>query len=358
MFDLIQDLLVRIISCLRRDEMRSTPSTDNESEVVIEVIGDLPYYVPIPENRVLAPSLIGAEPFHLEFQHFQPLRHPDDSQGREVDDRLGTFIRSKARVVFPVPELPAGDCHEDYVNKALNITNRALRVVKYLAFDHTIRHVSQFDSWLVRSWAIGTEGTVELLGEWSQQMSYGPFGIRLKAVLSPQGQDNLWWYFNDLASINPAWYLILDSKYHNAIGDISRAILDMATALEINIESLMDAYSHVHSDLNEIALDNVNIYRMYDRILEEAVDHSLHEQPDLFVALEYIRQVRNSIAHKWKPEFRIDPRFASKTKYLDQHKRRDGHLVTTKEEVSRMIDDATQIIDYTLELFKSKYGKI
>lgn len=34
---------------------------------VVEIIGDLPYYVPIPEGVVLTPSLIGAEPFRLKF---------------------------------------------------------------------------------------------------------------------------------------------------------------------------------------------------------------------------------------------------------------------------------------------------
>ena len=68
----------------------------------VEVLGDLPYYLPIPENAWLNSTLNIAEPFSVEFHVLIPTRHSKESQGEKIDDRLGTYIRSTARIIFPM----------------------------------------------------------------------------------------------------------------------------------------------------------------------------------------------------------------------------------------------------------------
>jgi len=332
------------------DEERSLP-------YVVEVTAELPYYVPIPEGTALAPSLIGAEPFQLEFQHFKPLRHPEDSHGEGVDDRRGTYLRSKARVVFPVPWLPPDEKRQDYERKALAIVNRALLSVRYVAFDPTIIHVNEFENCIVRLWERKPGGQVIPAGTWAQKVSYGPFGITPQATLTSEALSRVWWIFNELAPTNPACLLVLDAKYHSAVGDVSRAILDLATALEINIESLVNLYSSVSSSLLQLDLD-VSVYKLYDAVLSQATGHSLHEKPDLYAELEYIRELRNSIAHRWKPQFQVTAKMKDRSRYLAQHTPRDGHVISSSEELDPLIDHTQEIIKFSIDAFVAKYGKL
>lgn len=321
----------------------------------IEVIGEMPYYVPIPEGVALQPSLIGAEQFTISFSHFQPPRHPDNSQGTNVDDRIGTFLRSKAIINFPLNKTPTTDYPEIYEDKALSITNKVLMAIRYIVFDHTVRTISHFDKCSVRL-ADLSKDTDFIEVKTTHKESYGPFGVRIRGTLSEKALQNFWWVFNELVPINPAIHLLLDSKYHNSIGDLSRSILDLAIALEINIEGLIEKYSEYSSDLQSVNLDEKSIYTMYDSLLSQLTGHSLHEWPNLFIALEYIRGVRNSIAHTWTPEFRLTKQMRKNSRYIENHIEKDGHLITDKEEVSEMLKDAKEIIDITTNLFDKVYS--
>jgi hypothetical protein len=152
-----------------------------------------------------------------------------------------------------------------------------------------------------------------------------------------------------------AWFLILDSKYHNAIGDISRACLDLAVALEINIDSLIDHYGRYNPSLGAIDMEEKNIFWKYDEGLLQATGHSLHEQPDHFANLEYIYGIRNSIAHSWKTEFRLTDRMKRKSRYLDKHNKRKGQEINSSKEVNELIKVAEEIISFTVEAFHTKY---
>jgi hypothetical protein len=319
------------------------------------VVGDLPYYVPVPDGFFLAPSEIGAEPFQIKFTHFKPLRHPDDSQGENIDDRAGTYIRSKCHISFPLLKLPEGDYRDTFEKKALLIANKALRAIRYRAYEPAIRHVSRFDNCLVQTIEFNPDGTVKPLSEVNMKTDYGPFGIRPLGVLTDQALQDLSWFFNGLMPMPSAWFLILDSKYHNATGDISHACLDLAVALEINIDSLVDYYGRYNPSLAAIDVEEKNIFWKYDEGLLQATDHSLHEQPDYFANLEYIYGIRNSIAHSWKTEFGLTDRMKRKSKYLDRHNKRDGHEIRNSREVDDLIKAAEEIISYTVEVFHTKY---
>jgi len=324
------------------------------SQPLVKVIGELPYYVPVPENVVLTPR-IDMEPFTLEFQHFQPAQHADSPSGRAVDDRRGTYIKSRVHVVFPVSTLPSSDELRSYAEKALRIANRALLSVKYVAFDPAVHHVDQFDRCEVHAWAEASDKSKDPNGVFTQSISFGPFGLTLQATLTRKALDRLWWVFNDLDPLNPAWLLVLDAKYHNAVGDLPRAILDLGTALEIHIGNLIATYCGARPAVTGLEIEGRSVYQVYDSILRQATGHSMHERPDLFVKLEYIRGLRNSITHKWKPEFQVTQRMKKHSRYLDEHLKRDGHVVKSQEEVLALIEDTIEMLQYASELFNARY---
>ena len=341
-------------------EMPSKKPTEPKNDAkrpkfVVVVIGDLPYYVPVPEEFALAPSEVGAEPFQIKFTHFKPLRHPDDSQGQNIDDRVGTYIRSKCHVSFPLLKLPEGNYRDGFEKKALFIANKALRAIRFKAYEPALRHVSRFDNCIVQTIEFNSDGTVKPLSEVSLKTDYGPFGIRPLGELKGDALQDVWWYFNGLMPIPSAWFLILDAKYHNSMGDITHACLDLATALEINIDGLIEYYSRYDPRLAHIGLDDKNIYQKYDEVLFQATGHSLHEHPDHFVNLEYIYAIRNSIAHAWKAEFRLTDRMKRKSRYLDRHKKRDGHEIRNSHEIKELIKSAEEIVSHTTEAFHTKY---
>ncbi len=318
----------------------------------VEVLADLPYYVQLPENVMLKPSRIGAESFYVELEPFVPKRHPDESQGENVDDRMGTYVRSRARVLFPLTEDPGEPDWPSYEEKSLSIVNRLIESVRYLAFDHTTRRVMAFDRTVFRTWKLYDDGTAEPIGVWQEKHSYGPFGIRPLGWLSDAKLQDLWWHFNGLAPTNPAWHLVLDAKFHNETGDIPRAILDLATALEINVPSLIEHYSSGRPEFRQLDIDSAGIYSLYDEILQEATGHSLHGEPDMFANLEYIRAMRNSIAHDWKAVFKISSQMQNASQYMHVHAPRDGHELDSHDEVQELVEQTIEIIKHTIQLFE------
>jgi hypothetical protein len=338
--------------------MPEQASAIDEERYIVEVIGELPYYVPMPQGATLAPNSIGAQPFQLYFQHFQPLRHPDDSQGEGVDDRLGTYIKSRVHICFRASRIPSEAEKDAYEEKALNLTNKALTSMKYAVLDHTITHVNKFQRTSTHVWEIAADGKAMPAGTFAEKTSYSPFGIGPQRTLTEAALNRVWWIFNDLEPMNPAFLLILDARYHNVVHDLPRAILDVATALEINIDSLVNHYSLRDRTLSQIDLEHKGIYQLYDEVFPQATGRSLHEKPDLYVEMEYIREIRNSIAHEWKPEFHVSEGLRKKSKYLAQHQPRDGHVVETTQEVDSLIASGMEIIRFCIEAFKTKYGNL
>jgi hypothetical protein len=348
-------LIHKIMGKLSPQKPVKTDDTVQRPKFGVLIIGDLPYYVPVPEEFALEPSEIGVEPFQIMFTHFKPLRHPDDSQGENIDDRVGTYIRSRCHVSFYLMQQPQGNYKEEFEQKALSIANKALRAIRYKAYDPAIRHVSKFENCVIHTLEFNQDGTTKPLSEVSLKTNYGPFGIRPLGTLKNDSLQDVWWYFNGLMPIPSAWFLILDSKYHNATGDITHACLDLATALEINIDGLIEYYLRYDPTLSQIDLDGKNIYQKYDEIMLQVTGHSLHEQPNHFVNLEYIYAIRNSIAHTWKAEFRINERMRHRTRYLDKHIKREGEVIQNSAQVNELIKAAEEILSYTVNMFHAKF---
>ena len=311
----------------------------------IQVTGDLPYYVPFPEEAILTPSLIGAEPFRLQLQHFV-LKPSEEGMQVSGDDRLGTFIRS--RIIFEYKSLEGpSEFNQAVLQKALEITNRFIDAVKYSTSDFSMRPIQQFDHYII---SYSQEGTAEILKEGT---TFGPFGITPIARITSEKVQSVYNLFNGIVSINSSRMLLLDAKYHSTIGDYNRAVLDIGTALETHIGWLINQYKTVFSEFYEISTDDKNCWEHYDEVLLAATGHTMREEEDLFVQLEFIRAIRNSVTHEWRPIFRMGPKF--RTQYESRHRLRDGTEINTKEKADELIQSAQKILDYAEELFRLKY---
>lgn len=315
----------------------------------VRIIGDLPYYVPFPEQAILRPSLIDAEPFELQLEHFKPIMPEDSMHGDGVDNRLGTFIRSRIILDFKSLQGPTEPEHL-VLEKALTITNRLVDAIKYLASDFSMRPIQQFDRFVIH---YTQEGSEEIRSK--EAAAFGPFGLTPTPIMTMEMARSVWWIFNGISPINPSRMLVLDAKYHGAIGDYSRAILDLGTALEIHIGWLISQYEGMSPELSRLTTDDKECYRHYDEILLAATAHSMREEENLFVALEYIRAIRNSITHEWKPIFRITSRFRSQ--YMAQHQLREGSVIDSGVKTDALVQDTEKILDYAERQFRTKFEK-
>lgn len=328
---------------------------EKNPEFVVRIIGDLPFYLPVPDGTELSPAQIGVEPFLLFFKHISSPPPKGVSSAVGVEDGRGNLIFTRANVDFTgnqsVPEKP-----EDYLPKSIDLINRALIAVKLVSTNHCVRNISVFSHHVVQILRRHKNGKTELVsGE--EGYSYGPHGLRAIGTINHEGMQRVWLHFQGLRPMQASWLLLIDSAYNLDFDDYPRSILDIATALEIHMPALIDEYLHLDSSLAGIDIERMGVYDHYDSLLNQITGHSLHDKPDLFVALEFIRQTRNSITHNWKPVFRITDRFKRGTKYISKHQPNDGKVINSKTEVNKMKMDASDIMAFASECFFNKYGE-
>jgi hypothetical protein len=185
-----------------------------------------------------------------------------------------------------------------YIQRAVDLTNKAIEAIKLTAFDYTIQRIVEFENCQVHVLELVANGSCQDIALALNRVSFGPHRLSRKRILSEAGVQQVFFRFNGLLPSDPAALLILDAKLHNETKDFPRAILDLGTSLEIHVEVLLDLCSDSFPRLAQIETENASIRKFYDSILREATGQSLHERPELFVKLEYIRSLRNSITHK------------------------------------------------------------
>ncbi|MFZ3078277.1 MAG: hypothetical protein WA109_01205 [Bellilinea sp.] len=325
--------------------METDSDTDNKPYKV-HLEGDLPYYLPFPEEVILTPSLIGAEPFQLRVQHFTPPTPENGMHGFNVDDRLGTFIRSRIILEYRSKEWPL-ELNTDVLRKALSITNRLIDAIKYMMSDFSMRPIFQFDHFTI---AYIREGSKEIPS--TEGNLFGPFGVKIRAVMPIEAAQRARDIFNGTTLINPARMLTLDAKYHIVMEDYNRAILDLGTALEIHIGWLINQYKFVSPEFSSISTEDKDCWRHYDEVLLATTGHTMREEEGLFIQLEYIRGIRNSVTHEWNPIFKIGPKF--KSRYLEKHRAKEGIVIDSKEKALELAISVQEILDYAEDLFKTR----
>lgn len=151
-----------------------------------------------------------------------------------------------------------------------------------------------------------------------------------------------------------SWQLVAEADSHLARGDIPRAILDLGIALDLHVTLRMDEYRRIDPKLRETSW---KFYARYETDLPLATARTIHAEPDLAIALEYIHELRNNIAHNWLPRFEArNLGGRRKSKYLTDHLRGEGHLVADPAEAAALIVLTRRILQFVDDAFRSKYA--
>ena len=150
-----------------------------------------------------------------------------------------------------------------------------------------------------------------------------------------------------------SWQLAAEAEQHLERGDMPRAILDLGIALDLHVTLRADEYRQIDPKLRQTSW---KFYSRYENDLPRATGRTIHAEPELARALEYIHELRNNIAHNWLPRFEArNLGGRRKSKYLAEHQRRDGHLITNPAEVKELIALTRRILQFVDEAFRLKY---
>jgi hypothetical protein len=331
--------------------------------VEVAFVGELPIYLPVPDRAVFATEYVGVDLKDLRFEAVAPKRHPDEGGAHNMDDGMGNYVRSRVRMRFrtKVEYDASSDTVDPMVLRGVvvNIVNQFVDACRYVARDPKLTSVRGFPGESVfQVFEISDDGKrgrplpVPSLIEASPLPS--PFGIGLKAIIGADQLRRLSTLFDGQESLNPAWLLWLDAQRDAYFARVEQCILNLAIALEIHIPNLVEEYkSKFPESIDPDDIDFEHFYTLYDKELEKLVGSSLHVRPDLIRALEYIRVVRNGIAHRWMPIFDVSRLKTSK--YIADHVVSDGHVVSTVEELHELVDVTNQIMDFVEALFARQY---
>lgn len=168
-------------------------------------------------------------------------------------------------------------------------------------------------------------------------MLSGPHGITLCGTVAEETHEQIQKILEGRKRIQLGRMLLVDAKNHLDRWDFGHAVFDIPTALEVHIEAFLSR--HKPNKLEE------RIYAQYDGVLKDITGKSLYGEPDLSFALEYIRNVRNNIAHEGQCKFTIKY-LKRKSKHYDEFLQMGEHRIHSPGQVNQMRESAIAILDF------------
>jgi len=168
-------------------------------------------------------------------------------------------------------------------------------------------------------------------------MLSGPHSITLCGTVAEEAHEQIQKVLEGGKRIQLSRMLLVDAKNHLDRRDFCHAVFDIATALEVHIEAFLSR--HKPNKLEE------GIYTQYDHVLKDITGKSLYDEPDLSFALEYIRNVRNNIAHEGQCKFTIK-HLNRKSKHYDQFLQMGEHRIHSPRQLNQMRESAIAILDF------------
>ena len=138
------------------------------------------------------------------------------------------------------------------------------------------------------------------------------------------------------------------------LDDVDHAVLDVAAALEVFLDQLIETEIHFADAKLVRRLRRKGVYTGYDKLFRVLGRPSLKDahprdppvdKPLAFELLEFIFVVRNNVIHRGVNQFTLNslkpPGYVSP--YLDRHEKQDG-LIVTSDVALGLITGARQII--------------
>ncbi len=292
-------------------------------------------------------------------------------RGEGIDDGKGTYLRSTVsmrwRLAINDP-LPLSDesvrrLEGEVRASAWDYLQTFLRTYAYAAKHLEATLVLKPEDWTLDVLDPATGRTVQGFPQIHGSVLPGP--IAPKRTLTNGGLGQIDAVLAGAFSIPlPDQLLLRAEAAVTLLDDLDHAILDVAAALEIFIDQLIEHELQYAPDPKLVLkLKRRGIYDAYDGALRALGRPSLKDShpsvhPDYaplnFETLEFIFVVRNNIIHKGVRQFTLGG-FGKRYKspYTDRHKRFDGKIVQ-QPDVLGLVRRAGSIIDWILSSTPSR----
>lgn len=335
-------------------------------DIELRFRGELTFRLPIP-NTTFRATGADSEIRQISIEEIQVPRHPDQGDAVGVDDGMGNYTRSRIHLWFITRasfdqasrQVETSPLRE----QVLSIVNRFIDTCRYVARDPKLVTVYAFPGESVyHVYELRENGeTGDMLCAYSEINTTplpSPFDLALALTLNQGGINALTHIFGHPEELNPSWLLWIDAKRDAHFRNINRCILNLGVSIETHIENLVERYrGQLPASINPDDINYGQIYSLYDEELLKLVGSSLHSRADLFRHLEYIRVLRNSVAHKWIPLFEASRLDSNKyrSRYLADHITMDRHVVTGEGELQDLVDRGGEILKYVESLFAARY---
>ena len=280
------------------------------------------------------------------------------------DDGKGTYVRSTATIEFkmnvgeelPLSEAASGRLQDMMRRKAWDYVAAFLRPYSHVAHHLESRVITEPESYVLRLIDPSAEKTVAGFPHVTGHVLPGPLAI--KATLTDRSVAQLSTLLRPGSNIPLPDDLLLRAETEvRLLDDLDHAILDVASALEIFVDQIIELESHYAPSAAALRkLCEKGIYSKYDAVFRFLGRPSLkdmhprkapRDRPLPFEFLEFVRVVRNNIIHHGVRRFTIEslkpPGYVSP--YLDRHETRDGSVVHSEEALG-LITCARQIFEW------------
>lgn len=308
-------------------------------QAIVRVTGRVPVRIRVKSSYTFECPIEKNDRIKLSFQDWQVPPREDGLYGPGVDDRLGTYVKSVTIVDFPLGRMTPEKANQinltRYVEQALAITNTFIEAYRYVTADQTVARILAFEHYDAKLLDENCRPLPLITAE--EGMVFRPYGIALRGTVAEEGHRRIQEVLDGRKRIELSRMLLVDAKAHRDRWDFCHAVFDIATALEVHIEAFLSR--HKPNKLEE------RIYRQYDDVLKDITGKSLYDEPDLSFALEYIRNVRNNIAHEGQCKFTIKY-LNRKSKHYDEFLQMGEHRIHSPRQVNQMRESAIAILHF------------
>ncbi len=335
---------------------------EDTPQAIATVSLHLPIRIQVPDDHAFAVHLPDGQ-CELRFTEKPAPERADGMRAEGFDDGKGTYVRSTATVEFQMDigeELPlsqdaSGRLQETMRLKAWDYLAAFLRPYSHIAHHLESRVITKPEGYALRLVDPSSGETVAGFPQVTGHVFPGPLAI--KATLTNGSVAQLSALLRPGSGIQLPDEILLQAETEaSLLDDVDHAVLDVAAALEVFLDQLMEREIHFADAKLVRRLRRKGVYTGYDRLFRVLGRPSLKDEhprnppddrPLAFELLEFIFVVRNNIIHRGVNQFTLNslkpPGYVSP--YLDRHEKQDGLIVTSKVALG-LIAGARQIIDW------------
>lgn len=288
----------------------------------------LPFRIKVADDTEFEVPVNGGLRVLVTIREYEVPKTEEEEHGSGIDDGRGTFLQSTVSVLFPNESLDEISTHwsdggTNYVNYSVEAINSLIQAYRYIsrhAFARPVERPREVD-------VVVVDEMDEIIPNvplvWRMQFIGG---ISLKPTLQADALKLIQRTIDGDSPLGFERLLLLDAEFFAELGDVSHAVFNIDTALQVFIDRVL-------SDVDD---PPSFYYSKWDDGLKSACGHTLHEAEfidsrpfgtddnvNAFEIIECIHVVRNSIAHEGRPIFRVEGLGKWESRFIERHRKWD-----------------------------------